>query len=327
MDLNQTLQSLHQEAEMYENSQADYPENLKRSQQVTRKLLTNSHREYSDFLSYELGHKRKLPIFYYTQAAVELGISPKVCRAHSIHRYPIEQPPRAKQLRNLLHIQVKVYCRLANFPDGETYQQALTRLSTRILDLRERNYSINRVAQHLHLPNRKIDALVSTNLVRPRNCPWELLKTLENLEATVEAENATKTIQKGEYRNSYQRTPAPKRFYIEPFAACARCGANWHTLYKSDEDPILDTPIFTCRSCGADNYIKETKQNPKSPTYHLNNITSQTRCPNCDESAQSFHYRGSPPAYPNIIVYQCSRCHAHMYQQHNTNTSAEPNPE
>ena len=300
---------------MYDNTESNYPENLQRSQQVTRALLDQSHREYSDYLSYELAYKRRLPMFYYTQAAVELGISPKVCRTHSIHRYPIEQPPRPRQIRNVLHIQVKVFCRLANFPDTETYQQALTKLSTRILELKENNYSINRIAQHLHLPNRKIDALITTNLVRPRNCPWQLIKALENLEATVEAENTSKTIQKGEYRNSYHRTPTPKRYYIEAFQPCARCGANWPTLYKSDEDPVLDTSIYTCRSCGADNYIKETKQDPKPPTYRLANITDQTKCPNCQGSAETIQFRGSPKDYPQFMVYQCSRCLAHMYHE------------
>lgn len=231
----------------------------------TEEELPYSTYDKANELSNLLIVQKKLPTFYFAQAAYELNIPPhiyKYWRANSWSLRPIDDQDK---LQKTLHILTKVHNRLAQYNTGtETYPQAMTRLKKRINALETSGISYNRISNHLHISFRTlsdISKLTYTGRQRPRHCPWEMLKRLETAENDIPRFNHSHILSRGAPRGkkaAHDKDPTksmPNPAAFTPTGGpCTKCAALWPNLYHDGTDAHGNS-IFTCRLCGKTNLV------------------------------------------------------------------------
>ena len=104
--------------------------------------------------------KKNLPMFYFTEAGKELNIPAKTCRSWKINTWPTVNRPSDDKLIHKVAIYIRVYLRLSDYPEQETYLQATNRLQRRILEIKEKTFSHNRISQHLRISFRTLNDII-----------------------------------------------------------------------------------------------------------------------------------------------------------------------
>ena len=104
--------------------------------------------------------KKNLPMFYFTEAGKELKIPAKTCRSWKINTWPTVNRPGDDKLIHKVAIYIRVYLRLNDYPEDETYSQATNRLQRRILEIKEKDFSHNRISQHLRISFRTLNDII-----------------------------------------------------------------------------------------------------------------------------------------------------------------------
>ena len=251
--------------------------------------ITNFANEYLPYATQQEANRlsnlliiqKKLPTFYFAQAAEQLNIPPhvyKYWRAHSWNLHPVDDEDK---LQKTLSILIKVECRLAPHDSGlETYPQAMDRLKCRVNELGDKGLSYNRIANYLHISFRTlsdISKLAYNDRQRPRRCPWDMLKTLETAESDIPRVNHSHILSRGAPRGKkalhdlrHQNTKPDSALFTTRHGNCVKCNATWANLYHDGED-LHHNQVYTCRLCGQSSLVPSDPDPPQpSSTPHPN---------------------------------------------------------
>ena len=246
-------------------------DNLLQVTEFTEHELPFTTLEEANRLSNLLKVQKKLPSFYFAQAADELTIPSHVykqCR-RSWDLHPVEDESKVKDTLRILNQVVK---RLALYKSGlETYPQAMFRLKKRVNQLARSGISYNRIANYLHISFRTlsdISKLTYNERQRPRHCPWEMLKKLQNAENDIPKFNHSHILSRGAPRGrkaaheklDLNSAPDPANFTTLN-GNCVKCNASWPNLYADGQDPHGNF-IYICRLCSKSNLVQDTPLEP-----------------------------------------------------------------
>ena len=158
-------------------------------QQLTLFQLENQVDQYMQYTMVEQANvlartlaKRELPMFYFSEAGEELGITAKTCRVWKIDAWPMANRPNDENLIHKVAIYIRVYLRLKDCPNNETYLEANIRLQRRIRELGENGYSRNQIAQQMRMSFRTLKDLCERleNLRERLENPTEKLENQPN---------------------------------------------------------------------------------------------------------------------------------------------------
>ena len=236
-------------------------------------ILQIGMREETKRLIHLLVRIKKLPSFYFLDAAKEAGISQEVYKSWRIKDWPTNPIRNNTRLCDMMQALIAVYKRVAKSERklGETYWEALDRLkerSKRLID--EYDYiTHNRLSQHVNVSHPTLDNILKMTeevSCRPSHCPWELLDMMINAEKEI-----PRTPHSGVYTPTdiilerYETDlPEPEPFeerfkeqIVEPRGNCWHCGASWSNLIFDEhieENP--DYRNYICMQCSRPNVIK-----------------------------------------------------------------------
>ena len=265
---------------------------------------------------HELDQVKRLPKFYYLQAARRLGLDPSLCRKEYL-RYPVEHmPPGAIQCHDLVSVLNTVSKRVANWPNGESFQDGIDRLNSQIDLLIEEGYTFQNVADHLRLKYHT----VYQNYRRINTCqycPYEMGQELQSIRRLPPGKRETpqdKEARREASMSDVKEDPAvmPQTFrehFIMPGERCAKCRAAWTNLYRNGEDQQADAVIFTCRHCGTDNLLDSAQKSHDDVNQH-ELIKEGADCYNCGAPWSEIRV-GHQEGTGEEIRY-CGKCFAHI---------------
>ena len=222
--------------------------------------------------------KRRLPTFYFNEAAQELGITAKTCRSWKMNTWPIANRPSDENLVNKVAIYIRVYLRLRKYPKEETYQEAKARLHRRIRELDAKKFSRNQIAQQMPMSFRTLKDMCDREGQEPtsrsNHCPWNLLQRLEKAEEEITRQKELQTEfqdlrvlqhpQNERWEPDLDAKNPLLRNAIPVGGACRKCQAEWHNL-KEDGADGWKRPIMVCIICGAENAITLDLEDADNP--------------------------------------------------------------
>ena len=272
--------------------------------------------------------KKELPSFYFKQAAQEIQAPVHVLRYAKrnlwnadterwLTRIKREREPRR---HHILEVMVHIYVKIAATPPEETFNQAMDRLQTRIIELKEGtetkgSISYNQMSQHTRIPYRPISDIAKLgHEYKGAYCPWWLLNKLQNAEEEITTAVHPRSIQNGVVRSEpgakdpgLPSLPNTANQYIIPGQNCIKCGASWSHMYEDGRN-AWDSIIYTCRTCGKNNPVS-----PPQDEYDLMDlpnpqmyIEKYDRCWNCQAPWHNFTRDGDDP-WGNSL-YVCVLC-------------------
>ena len=280
--------------------------------------------------------KKNLPMFYFTEAGKELNIPAKTCRSWKINTWPTVNRPSDDKLIHKVAIYIRVYLRLSDYPEQETYLQATNRLQRRILEIKEKTFSHNRISQHLRISFRTLNDIIEKKpeeAIRRNHCPWALLTKLDGAETEMQEkqekqeelqENRILQESKKYKKNRMSPEPPDNRNLLQKDGSCPKCGAAPHNLRYDGKD-TWDRTIMVCIICGSENPtdVEETakevpKETPEEATEEaLDDINEErpnrkefvNRYEPCRECGTPWHNlkRDRVDRWKNT-VYICLRC-------------------
>ena len=264
--------------------------------------------------------RKKIPGFYFTEAAVKLGIPTQTCRPSKIESILRGTNQDTKQYRDMLSILLETYNRLRNTPEDQTYHQATRCLKKRINDLKK-DYSHNQIAIQANLSHKTLTDLIQDDereSYRRHRCPWDLLEKLEDAEEKIEIQKDYTSHQQKIMRPGKNggTTSAPKKpteyDLIEPGDPCLKCGASWNHLNKNGED-IWQNVIMTCIICSKDNLINleiiRRRHQQEKRTFEY-----EGKCPGCLAPWQNQIREGTNQ--DQNPVYTCNICYRENIIEH-----------
>ena len=235
--------------------------------QVTAIQITEfSMRQQSLILLRYLVDIKLLPSFYFKEAAKELCIASKDHRADHFLSYR-ENPKPIIEHRNTMAILIRVYLRIFQSPEQESYAAAMQSLKNRYQQLKEQGYSHNKLSQHLHMSHHALTEAVAdysdNKQQRPRHCPWELLRQLDNAEYTINRRPVSRR-ESAIYIDEEREIPLPNEpeqgfTYIQRYDPCGHCEAPSHNL-KQDYTDVYGNAVYQCVICS-----KLSRIQPKNP--------------------------------------------------------------
>ena len=249
-----------------------------------RELLAEANAQAKEMLHYSaldhanimagLFQERKIPIFYFIEAAQSMGLEPQVCRQWHLMDFPIPRTRDTRRIEYTLEIFLKVYLRLAQYSKDESYPQAILRLKEQVQELEDRGITHNQISQHLRMAFRTLQDVLNKATTedvrairntRQKYCPWEQIEKLELIEEAIRENRLRRKkhhrVQR-EYSSQGPRIPAaPPEGSITttPNGNCGKCGQSWVHLYPNNEYPNGENAwgyqMMSCRACGADNML------------------------------------------------------------------------
>ena len=280
--------------------------------------------------------KKNLPMFYFTEAGKELNIPAKTCRSWKINTWPTVNRPSDDKLIHKVAIYIRVYLRLSDYPEQETYLQATNRLQRRILEIKEKTFSHNRISQHLRISFRTLNDIIEKKpeeAIRRNHCPWALLKKLDGAETEMQEKQEkqdelqeNRILQESKKYKKHRMSPEPPddRNLLQKDGSCPKCQAAPHNLRYDGKDTWNRT-IMVCIICGSENPtdVEETaKEVPKetpeeAPEEALDDVNEErpnrkefvNRYEPCRECGTPWHNlkRDRVDRWKNT-VYICLRC-------------------
>ena len=292
------------------------PDNLSPEEEETfLQDVENSRRMYmatlSDWYTFLVDHlmnRKRLPSFYFIEAAKVAGIPPETYKNWKFREWPNYAPRNPQKVRDITQTLMFVMCRLNPYPWGETYFEALERLQNRIVELKEK-YNQNALTEVLNLPHNTIENIL-TSTSRPQakfvHCPWRLLDKLANAESAIDSATKMEMPEYGYLHNGNGngRTSeeddllsdrAIRDRIIEPRGNCRRCGSSWaHLRYDGPFEGRPGRSEYVCMACASENYVVT------SP------IERHSRCPGCGWSWWWMKRKAGTPAENLIMV--CTKC-------------------
>ena len=196
-----------------------------------------------------------LPAFYFKEAAKDLCLASKEHRVDQFLHYR-ENPKPIIEHRNTMAILIRVYLRIFQSPEQESYNTAMQNLKLRYQELKDQGFSHNKISQHLHMSHHALTEAVAESSddrqQRPRHCPWELLRQLDNAEETINRRPVSRresAIYIDEERDIPLPTEAEQGFvYIERYDPCGHCGAPPHNL-NLDFNDVYNNAVYQCVIC------------------------------------------------------------------------------
>ena len=266
---------------------------------------------------HELDQVKKLPKFYYLQAARRLEIDASLCRKDYL-RYPVEHmPPGATQCHDLVSVLNTVSKRVANWPKGENFQDGINRLNCEIDLLLDQGYTFQNIADHLRLKYHTIYQNYR-RINTCQYCPYEMAEQLQSIRRLPPGKRETPQEKEARRKASMsdvteEPTVMPQTFreyFIMPGHRCAKCGAAWTNLYRNGEDQQADAVIFTCRHCGTDNLLDTGEGNRDEDVNQHELIKEGAQCYNCGAPWSEIrigHQEGTGEQ-----VRYCGKCFAHI---------------
>ena len=208
--------------------------------------------------------KKNLPMFYFTEAGKELGIPAKTCRSWKINTWPTANRPGDDKLIHKVAIYIRVYLRLNEYPEEETYTQATKRLQYRVLELKEKDFSHNRLSQHLRISFRTLNDIIDKEpeeAIRRNHCPWALLQKLDGAETEMQERQEkqeklqeNRILRESKKYEKQKANPGPPdgRNLLKKDGSCPKCGARWNNLQYDGKDTWNRT-IMVCIICSNEN--------------------------------------------------------------------------
>ncbi len=270
---------------------------------------------------------RELPDFYFTEAGNEIGVSSKTVRDWKLNAYPIPQGGREETILYRTNILIRVYLRLKNAPEGETYLQAMLRLQARIGELLDLGFTRNQIAQQLLMSFRTLKDLIERDHLRETeanrkttHCPWSLLARLSRAEEEID-ERVRQQPEMQDRRILHEgldfNNPADELELPPPGASikigddCGKCGAGWPNLREDGED-AWNRPVMVCMICGSENALDTDPGEPEeadfAPPPEEEFIERYACCREC--RAYWNHMKKDRTDRWNNTVYICLRCTA-----------------
>ena len=234
---------------------------LQQAQDTAAELIAYSMSAEASINAHYLYIKKRLPAFYFTQAANDTGVPPAVYRCWRSGNHPRQTPPNDRRLLLMSEILCRVKLRIHRYPLAETYHDALERLRLRVEELKDTGITHNRIAQYLRMSYRTLIDITeenSENKHRPRHCPWELLERLENAENRINALPHVKGEDYPDVRTGRNMEPVPPPAdiqFIQRYENCLKCNATWIHLYY-DGVEAYGNCVYTCMTCGQHNLIR-----------------------------------------------------------------------
>ena len=239
-----------------------YQPDIFEMQAIASELVNFSIQNYSHSLCKFLISYKQLPPFYFYRAAEEMGIEKKVYGNWRINRWPSSDPtPDIKNPKTTTEVLLKVLLRICPYPETETYPAAMERLRLRVIELINRGFSHNRVAQHMRMSHNSLSEIVNNTgrkQRRPRHCPWRLLELLENAETEISTSPHRRDESLRITINPEDNVPLPKQQnfrFIERHSPCGHCNAPWHNLKKDGEDAYGNL-LYLCALCSKTSRIQ-----------------------------------------------------------------------
>ena len=272
---------------------------------------------------------RRLPMFYFVEAGEEIGVNSKTVRKWRMNAAPLPQGRGGDEILYKTTILMRVYLRLRECPEGETYQDAMARLLARINGLLEQGFTRNQVAQQMRMSFRTLkdlrekgglDDREPSSTRKPHHCPWHLLGRLERAEEEIrrqaqrQAENEDLRIpSKAQDYGRYQDEPElpPPNNAIGIGDPCRKCEAGWPNLREDGEDG-WNRPVMVCMICGTENALaldlEDLDDTDQHPPGEEEFIERYGPCRNCQ--AYWNHLKRERIDRWNNSVYICVRCAA-----------------
>ena len=279
--------------------------------------------EQANMLARQLARK-ELPLFYYTEAGEELGITAKTCREWQIDSWPVTNRPNDENLMQKVAIYLRVFLRLEGHPAEETYAEATRRLHRRIRELIDQKISKNQIAQQMRMSFRTLKDLYDRAGEEPTgrstHCPWRLLQRLEGAEEEIARQRELQTEHQDlrfthnspEHREpEIDIGPPPEWNAIKVHGGCCKCQAPWQHLREDGTDG-WNRPIMVCITCGTENAVILDMDDPDS--FDLKKpgeeefIERYAPCRECH--AYWNHMKLERTDRWNNTVYICMRCAA-----------------
>ena len=278
--------------------QSSRKELLAEADAQSRELFRYSAIEHANIMG-GLFRQRRIPIFYFNQAAEEMGLPTQICRQWRVMEWPVARTRDTQKIDGILELYLKVFTRISSYPNGETFPEAMTRLAARIKELEGPRMTKNQISQHLRMSFRtlldvlekaqKVDTPTVRN-TRQRHCPWELLERLDHIEEETqeqkEKQSQHKRVQR-EYSSQGPRippTPPEGAILTTRNGICGKCKSSWVHLYETEEN-TWGYMVMACRACGANNMLveKEPEDNSDDPMLDPNahHIERYAPCGNC----------------------------------------------
>ena len=289
---------------------------LERIKKQTDQIFLYSALEHINVFGFYF-QQRHIPIFYFIEAAEEMGIDGQTCRQWRVGQWPITRVRDPRRIEGMLEIYLKVYIRLRQHSKVETFPDAMRRLKRKINELElERKISPNQISQHLRMSFRTLQDIRSKsntyNNNRQRNCPWDLLDRLETIEEDLKEQKKSRVnrprIQREYFTQGPQVPPEPPpgMVTIRRGQSCPKCQASWIHMYPSGENSWGYT-LMTCRVCGKDNPIQKEyeEDDENNPTRFVERYAP---CWNCKYPAHNLKRVGSDQdGNTNYICLVCSK--------------------
>ncbi len=283
---------------------------LRQSEREAFQYAEYSMLSHARMLTSLLINKKQLPHFYFTDAANQIGVSTQTCRQWKISTRPMTANMDDQQLRHITEILIKVHQRVYNYPQDETYYQAVKRLKARIKRLKSKGYTHNQIAGQARISHKTLSDIIRKNHQdshRNRRCPWELLNRLKTAEQEIDFQKRARAEASHLYRKEKGeplpalKPPAPED-KIQTGDPCLKCKMPWTHLYENGRDPWKNI-IMTCRTCGRDNLLQEKRT---EPLHEL--IERYSTCWNCYAPWHNMAKEGIDQW--NNTVYTCRSCGA-----------------
>ena len=234
---------------------------LQQAQSTAAELIAYSMSTETAMNAHYLYVRKRLPTFYFTQAANDTGVTPAMYRCWRSSNHSHQAQPNDRKLLLMSEILCRVKLRIHRSPPDETYQGALERLRLRVEEVKDSGITHNKIAQYLRMSYRTLIDITEENSEdkhRPRHCPWELLERLQNAEERI---NTHAHIKSGDFRdvrtdrNMEPVPPPPDMQFIQRFENCLKCNATWTHLYY-DGVEAYGNCVYTCMTCGQHNLIR-----------------------------------------------------------------------
>ena len=292
----------------------------------SRELFRYSAIEHANIMG-GFFRQRKIPIFYFNQAAEEMGLSSQICRQWRVMEWPVARTRDSRKIDGILEIYLKVFIRLSTHTGYETFPDAMYRLRERVAELIGNGVSRNQISQHLRMSFRTLDEVIdkakqneempTAHNTRQKHCPWELLERLDAIEEEIQ-ENKIKRSQHKRILREYN-SQGPKIPSKPPEGAivttrngnCGKCKASWVHLYATEEN-TWGYLVMCCRACGANNMLVEWELVDNEASLdpaldpNANHIERYAPCGNC--SAPWHNLTRDNTLNDGSTVYLCMLC-------------------